>query len=136
MKVSRRVEEVRAEEVRAELFGEALGYLPNRDAARVRRDDRAGLAKLLDALEEAPLDVEPLDDGLDDDVAVFEPRQVVVEVPHGDERGRALVEERRGLRLLRRLKPRARHAVAHLFRLKGQPLRRLLRGRLLRHDVE
>src|ERR1044072_7371155 len=78
MQVARRVEEVRAEAVCAELFGEAFGNLADRDAARVRGDDRAGLAELLDALEELALDVEVLDDGLDDDVAVLDARQVVL----------------------------------------------------------
>ena len=43
---------------------------------------------LFDALEELALDVEVLDDGLDDQVAVLEPRQVVLEVADRDERRR------------------------------------------------
>ena len=91
-----------AEEVCAEVFREPFGDLSDGDAARVRGDDRADTAELLHALEEPTFDLKVLDDGLDDDVAIFNPCHVVIEVARRDERRRVTVEERRWLRLLRR----------------------------------
>ena len=135
VQVARRIEEVRAEEVRAELFREAFGDLSDGDAARVRGDDRARPPELLHALEEPALDLKVLDDGLDDEVAVLYPRQVVVEVADGDERRGFGCEEGRGLRPLSGLKPRARDAVAHLAGVGRQPSRLLLRRQFRRRDV-
>ena len=68
VQVARRIEEVRAEPVPAEAVAAALGERRDRDARRVRADDRLGAAHRLDALEQRSLDVEPLDDGFDDPV--------------------------------------------------------------------
>ena len=70
LQVARRVEEVRAEPVPPEIVAASLGERRDRNARRVRRDDRARPADGVDALEQRALDVELLDDGFDDPVGV------------------------------------------------------------------
>jgi hypothetical protein len=72
---------------------------------------------LLNLLEQLSLDVEILDDGLDDEIAVFQLRHVVIEVADRDEARARRGEERGGLGLLRGFESGARHAVAHLARV-------------------
>src|SRR5262249_45682736 len=60
---------------------------------RVRRDQRVGAGELLEALEQLLLDVEPLDDGLDDEVAVLHAREIVFEVSDRDQDRVARVHE-------------------------------------------
>jgi hypothetical protein len=98
----------------------------------VRRDEGAGRVAEhgLDAGEEVLLDLEVLDHGLDDEVALRELREVVVEVADAHQRRAAGVEERRG-RVLRALSsPPCGEAVAR----RGVRLLRL--GEVRRHDVE
>jgi hypothetical protein len=97
--VARRVEEVGDHEVALEAVGQALDELGQRDRRGVRRDRRALPAHLVEAAIEALLDVEPLDDDLDDPVAVGDLAEVVLEVADSDELGGALRHEGGGLAL-------------------------------------
>ena len=95
--VARRVEEVRAEPVAAEIVAASLSERGDRNARRVRADDRSRPARGVDLLEQRALDVEPLDDGLDDPVASREASQAGVEAGGRDQRPRVGSEERVGL---------------------------------------
>ena len=117
VQVARRVEEVRAEEVRPKVFREPFGDGADGDAARVRRDYRAGPPVTLDLLEQLSFDVEVFDDGFDDEVAVFQLREVILEVADRDEARAPGREERGGPGLLRRFESGARDAVARLARV-------------------
>ena len=99
--VARRVEEVRAEPVAAEVVGAAFGQRRDRNARRVRADDRSGPALLVDAREQLLLDVEPLDDRFDDPVASGDEIQVRVEAAGRDELVGVGRELRIGLELAR-----------------------------------
>ena len=94
LQVARRVEEVRAQPVPAELGAAALGDRRDRNARRVRRDDGAGPADGFDALEQRALDVELFDDGLEDPVHAVQTGEVGVEPAGGDERRGVGREER------------------------------------------
>ena len=75
--VPRRIEEVRAEPVFAEIGREAFGELGNRQPGGVRADERAGPANAVDLFEQGALGLELLDDGFDDPIRVGQPLQVV-----------------------------------------------------------
>ena len=72
--------------MRAEIFRATFGELANRNAARIGSDDRAWTTKLFDALVEFPFDVQILNDRLDDEVTIFQLRQIVLEIADRDER--------------------------------------------------
>ena len=61
-----------ADKMLFEIVRERLGDRLDRDAARVRGDDRAGLAVLFDLGKDLVFDLEIFDDGLDDQVAILE----------------------------------------------------------------
>ena len=134
--VTHRVEEVRNEEILAEIVRAALDHPGDRQAGGVRRDDGAGAADLLDAGEYLLLDVQALDDDLDDPVALGETTPVVLEVADLDQWQEALGVDRRGLRLLDALDAGERELVAEARVVPRQPLLLVLRGEVLRHDVE
>ena len=95
--VARRVEEVRAAEAGLEVVAPALGEVADGNAGRVGGDGRAGLAVLLDLLKQDALDVQPLDDDLDDPVAIRNLGHVVLEVARGDAVGEGLPVQGAGL---------------------------------------
>jgi hypothetical protein len=95
--VARRVEEMRAEPVRAEVVAAAFRELRDRNPRGVRRDDRARTADGVDLFEQRALDVELFDDRFHDPVGVFQLREVGVEAAGGDARERVRGEERIGL---------------------------------------
>ena len=128
--VARRVEEVGHQEVLAEPLAAALEHLGDAQAAGVGRDDRLAAEQLVELGEQRALDVEPLDDRLDDQIAVGDLREIVVEVAGGDERGVAHVAERGRLALLQLLEGAGGDGV--LRRLRAA----LGVGELGRHDVE
>jgi len=99
--VARRIEEVRSKPIAAEVVGKTLDDLGHRQAAGVRRNDGAGLADCLNLAQQAALDLQILDDGLDDPVHVGQVVQIVVEVPDRYQPGERRFEERRRLRLHR-----------------------------------
>ena len=68
------------EEMRLEIVGKRLGDGLDRDAARVRRDDRARLAVLVHLGEDLVLDIEIFDYGLDHQVAILQLCHVVGEI--------------------------------------------------------
>ncbi len=115
LQIARRVEEVRSAEVLPEVVAPPLREQRNRNARRVRRDERSGLAVLFHPLEELLLDVEPLDDDLDDPIAVGHLREVVVEVAGGDAPRKPLRVNRGGVALQRIAQVSRRHAIARAF---------------------
>ena len=78
-KVARRVEEVRAQPVAAEVVRAALGQRGDRDAGGVRADDRARPAHGIDPRQQIALDVQALDDGLENPIGVADALEVGVE---------------------------------------------------------
>jgi hypothetical protein len=97
VQISRRVEEVRAEPVPAEIVASSFGEQPDRDTGRIRADDRAGAAHRVDAGQQVALDVEPFDDGFEDPVRVGDARKAVVEAVRGDQGSGISREERNRL---------------------------------------
>ena len=97
MHIARRIEEVHAEKVRAKIFRASFGKLLEWNTAGVRSNDRAGPALLLDLLVQAAFDFEVLDDCFDDQIAIFQLRQVVFKVSYADERSEIGSEEGRRL---------------------------------------
>ena len=93
MQIARRVEEVRAEPVTPEVVAAAFGHRRDRNPGRVRADDRCRASSGVDFLEQRALDVELLDDGLEDPVAVLEPREVASKLAGGDQLPRVRREE-------------------------------------------
>ena len=91
--VARRIEEVRAEPEAAEVIGKAFDDLGHRQPAGVGGDDRAGLANRFDLAQQAALDLEVFDDGLDDPIDVGEFLQIVFEVSDGHQAGERRLEE-------------------------------------------
>src|SRR4051812_36690065 len=77
MQVARWVEEMRAEPMTTEVLAAPFGQRRDRNARRVRADDRCGTPRSIDLLEQRALDVELFDDGFDDPVAVLDARQLV-----------------------------------------------------------
>ena len=96
VEVARRIEEVRAEEVAAELGRESFGDFGERDAAGVGGDDGVGAARGFDFAPEVALGVEVFDDGFDDPVAFGDQVEVVFEVAGQDEGGLVVGEEAAG----------------------------------------
>src|SRR6185503_6152910 len=88
MEIAWRIEKVDANEVLFEIVGTPFSKQVNRNAARIRSDNRAGTATLIDLLEERALDVQILDDRFDDQIAIFDLVEVVVEVANAYERCR------------------------------------------------
>ncbi len=93
VQVARRIEEVGAEKVMAELGIEAVGDLGERNAAGVGGEDGAGGAEGGDALPEGALDFEILGDGLNDPFAASDAAEIVFEVAGSDERFGGVREE-------------------------------------------
>ena len=103
--VARRIEEVRAEPVPAEIVRSAFGDRRDRDARGVRADDRSGPALLVDLREQLLLDVEPLDDRFHDPVGLGDEIEVRVEAAGRDELVSVGRELRIGFQLARLLEP-------------------------------
>ena len=101
--VARRIEEMRAEPVAPEIVATALGQRGDRNAGRVRADDRPGPALLVDPREQLLLDVEPLDDRFHDPVGLGDAIEIGVEAAGGDELVGVGRELRIGLQLARLL---------------------------------
>ena len=117
--VARRIEEVRAEPVAAQLHRHAFDDLVDGQAAGVARNDRVGAAMLLHLVEQRALDLKILRDHFDDPVAVGDQRKIVVEVADRDQ-ARALGRiERRGLRLLQSIERGENDLVPLLLRRIG-----------------
>src|SRR4051794_1617234 len=94
MEVPWRIEKVNSKEVGSEIFRAAFGEKMNRNAARVRGDDGAGATMVFDAFIELAFEVKILDHGFNDDVAVFQLREVIVKVSDGYQRGKFRREKR------------------------------------------
>ncbi len=99
--VTNRVEEVHDEEVLAERIAAALKHVGDAKPRRIRRNDGPLIEGALQLFEQAPLDVDVLDDRLDHEVAALEQLDVVLEVPDRDALRVIRMEERRRLRLER-----------------------------------
>ena len=118
--VARRVEEVHAAEARLQVGVEAFGQLLDRQARRVRREDRVGADVRGDLLVQVVLPVHALGDGFDDQVAAGQHVEVVLVVGDFDQRGVFLVAQRRRRQLFQVLDGFQNDAV---FRTAGALLR-------------
>ena len=94
VEIPRRIEEVRAEPVTPEIVGASGGQDADRNAGRVRADDRACAPRPIHALEQRALDVELLDDRFHDPVDLGDSLQIAVEAANGDQR-RSIGREKR-----------------------------------------
>ena len=83
--VARRVEEMRAEPMAAEVVAATLRQSRDRNAGRVRAHDRSGAPCGVHLLEQRPLDVQPLDDRLDDPVSLGDAGETSVKASGGDQ---------------------------------------------------
>src|SRR5438105_15602805 len=101
MHVTRRIEKMHAEKVGAKILRASLGELFERNAAGVRSDDGSRPAMLLDLFVQAAFDFEILDYRFDDQVAVFQFRQIVFEVSYGNQRSKIGSEEGGGFGFFR-----------------------------------
>ncbi len=90
----------------------SLHHLGDAQTARVRRDHAVVVDDLLQLGEERPLRLHLLDDGLDDEIAVFDAAEVVLDVADGHQARVVLDEERGRSGLERLLESRGREAVA------------------------
>jgi len=108
MEVSRGIEEMHPQEATFERVRSSFYQPADRDARRVRRDDRVFRQGCLEALVKRPLRLELFDDFLDDEIAIRQSTQIVFRVPDRDEPSALGIHERRGLRLLRAVQPTAR----------------------------
>ena len=134
--VARRIEEMGDQEVAAQLLGQALRHLVDRQAAGIGGEDRRRREIRGDLLQELELDRHILDDDLDHPVAGRQFRQVILQVADLD-LGRIFRQvERRRLHFQQPLQAVLGDAVAHCRALEGQPPGLLLFAQFLRDDVE
>ena len=91
---------------------------------------------LLDLLVQALFDFQVLDDRFDDQVAVFQTRQIVIEVPDAHQRSEVAGEEGGGPGFLCGFQSGAGDAVANFLRFQRQSFGLLIRGQFARDDVE
>ena len=99
----------------AEILAAPFGEHANGNAARVRRDECARRAVLLDTLKQLLLDVEALDNDFKDPIALGDAGQVVVEVAGLDARRKPLAVYGGGLGLEGLGQMAGRHTVAGSF---------------------
>ena len=100
MHVARWVEEVHADHASAHVLGEILDDGGDGQTAGVGGENRVGRRRFRDAGEQRLLDVEPLDDRLEHQIAAGDGCfEIVVEVARDHARGEGLVHERRRLGL-------------------------------------
>src|SRR5689334_4025417 len=85
---------MRAKEMALKTSGSPLRQCGDRDPRRVRADDRVGAAMWFKPLEQLLLDVEPLDDCLEDPVALRDAREIFVEAASSYQGVRRRCEER------------------------------------------
>jgi hypothetical protein len=74
-------------EITLEAGRTTLDQISERDRRGVRGDDAAVFADLLDFVVQRLLQIEPLDDGFDDEIAVGELAEVIVDVAGFDQLG-------------------------------------------------
>ena len=108
----------------AEIGAEALGDGMHGKAAGVGGDDGSGLADGIDLAQQGAFEVEILDHGFDDPVALGEQRKMILEVSGGDQAGKARLHEGRGLGLADRIQAGFGNAVADGGRRIGGGVRR------------
>ena len=117
--VTRRVEEVRAQQARTYGLRDEAGQRGDRDAARVAGQQRVRTDRRGDAPEQRFLHVGALDDGLDHPVDVGQAPEVVVEVARADPRENGAVDQGRGLVLGQGLQRRVHRRAADGRRVAG-----------------
>ena len=130
------IEEVGAEEVFAEALAAALADLADGQARGVGGHEGVLSANLVDPLHQVALDVQPLDNGLDDPVAVGELLKIVFEVSGADQPPRVLAHERSGLQLLDSPQAIGDDSIADLGVIQGEALFLLGGAQLAGSDVE
>ena len=82
--VTRRIEEMRAQETPRELLGQTFGNAADGNARGIRADDGVRLDNLRQTSHQRALDIEVLDDDLDDPIGVADSLQVVFNVADFD----------------------------------------------------
>ena len=135
VQIARRIEEVRAQQVPAESFRPPLGERRDRNARRVRADDRVRAPMRVDPLEQRTLDVELLDDRFDDPVTLVDSGQIVVEAAGPDQRVRRRREERIRLQRPRALQPLARRVAGDVEQERSHARVRQVRRDLRAHGA-
>ena len=110
--VAHRVEEVHHDEALLEAVAASLHHVLDGQARGVRRDDGVGVRVLLDLVEGGLLDLERLGHRLNDEVAVSQQLQVILDVARRQQLQIALAEDRGGLLFLHRLDGARREAGA------------------------
>ena len=128
--VTHGVEKVRNDEVLAEVLAASCEHVLQRQAGGVARNDGAGLNDRFDPSKQVLLDRDDLRDGFDNDVALGEFAEVVVEVADAHEGGARAVEEGCRARLKRLVETSLGKAVAR-YRLQA-----LRVGEIFWYDVE
>ena len=94
VEIAWRVEEMSAEPVLSEVVTSPLGERGDRNSGSVGTDDRARAPRRVDLLQQTALDVQPLNDRLDNPVALLDAGQVGVEAAGRDELPGVRREER------------------------------------------
>ena len=91
---------------------------------------------LLDLLVQALFDLQVFDDRFDDQIAVFQLRQIVIEISDAHQGSEISGEERGGLGFLCGFQSGAGDAVADFLRFQRQSFGLLIGGQFTRNDVE
>ena len=73
----------------AEVLTASFGYHVNGDTGGIAGDDAAGFAVLLYFFKNLLFDVQALNDGFEDKVAILNSGEIVLEVPRADQPGAA-----------------------------------------------
>jgi hypothetical protein len=124
---------MRAEPVRAEVRGSPGSDLANRDAGRVRADDRAWAPHVVHAGQQRLLHVEALDHGLDDPVGAGQARKIRVKAAERDEAGHIRAEQRIGLQPSGPLEALACDSRVEVEQQRGNACVGKVRGNLCAH---
>jgi hypothetical protein len=118
VQIPRRIEEVHAKKTRPKSGGASLEQRVDRNARRVRRDDRMLGQRRFQSRVQRALRLGLFDDRFDHEIAVGEKREVVVRIADGNQRGAVRIHERGRLALLGPLEtgPRDRVSTRVAFR--------------------
>ncbi len=135
MQVARRGEEVGAQPVTAEAVGSSAGNRADRDAGRIRADDRIVAPHRIHPCQQRLFGIQALDDGFDDPVRFSDRRQVLVEAAGADQRGEIRGEEGIGLQLTGALQAVARGIARDVQQQDAQAGIGEMRGDLGAHDA-
>src|SRR5688500_1305182 len=108
----------------------------NGNPTSIRSDYRSRTSMLFDSLKKRALDIQILNHRFNDQIAIFDLREIVIEIPRRDERSEFRNKKRSRLRLHRSLKPAARNPAPHPGTLEREPLLLLLGRQFTRRNIE